>query len=96
MRFNGTPKQNAWAAKIVANANLTDAQIEALLWYAGPTMQSQGICDVRIVIENRERLAAYADSLIRMRSMTPDERHALAEEACNAVADVARKRVQGA
>ena len=76
----------------MANANLTDAQIEAVLWYAGPTMQSHGICDVRIVIENREGLAAYADSLIRMRAMTPDERHALAEEACNAVTDVAQAR----
>ena len=93
MRFNGTPKQNAFAEKIVKNAELTDVQADALLWYAGPTMRSQGICNVRIVIENRERLASYADSLIRMRAMSPDERHALAEEACNAVADVARKHV---
>ena len=85
MRFNGTPKQNAWAEKIVKNAGLTDVQADALLWYAGPTMHQQGVCDVRIVLDNRERLAAYADSLIRMRAMTPAERHTLAEEACTAV-----------
>ena len=65
MRFNGTPKQNALAEKIVKNAGLTGLAAEALLWYAGLTMRSRGVCDVRSVLDNQEQLAAYADSLIR-------------------------------
>lgn len=90
MKFNGTPKQNRWAGEIVAAAKLTDEQIDALLWYAGPTMHDAGICDVTIVIENRHNLARYADSLASMRSMTPSQRHTLAEDACNAVREIAR------
>lgn len=85
MKFNGSAKQNKWATEILEAAKLTDVQIDNLLRYAGPTMHAQGIMDVAIIIENRSKLAAYADSLGKFYKLTPEEKHAVAEEAAGAV-----------
>jgi len=74
--FNGSPRQNKWAAEIISNAALTDAQVDNLLRYAGPTMHAQRIMDVDIVIYNRKRLAAYADSLGKFLQLSAREKHA--------------------
>ena len=81
MKFNGSAKQNKWAAEILEKAILTEEQIDNLLRYAGPTMHDQGIMDVTIIIENRSKLADYADALGKFYKLTPEEKHAVAEEA---------------
>jgi len=81
MKFNGSAKQNKWAAEILEKTVLTGEQIDNLLRYAGPTMHDQGIMDVRIIIENRSKLAAYADALGKFYKLTPEEKHAVAEAA---------------
>jgi len=92
MKFNGTAKQNKWAEEILKTANLTDQQIDNLLRYAGPTMHAQGIMDVAIVIENRLKLADYADALGKFYKLTPDEKHAVAEEAADKLRGAADPR----
>ena len=92
MKFNGSEKQNKWAIAIIQAAELTDVQIDNLLGYAGPTMHSQGIMDVTIIIENRHNLANYADSLGRFFSLSPDEKHAVAENAATAVRELSNNR----
>ena len=89
MKFNGSAKQNAWATKILEAAKLTDEQTDNLLRYAGPTLYAQGIMDVTIVIENRDKLAAYADSLGKFLKLSAEEKHAVAEEACGMVRQIA-------
>lgn len=91
MKFNGSAKQNKWATEILEAAKLTDVQIDNLLRYAGPTMHAQGIMDVTIIIENRSKLAAYADSLGKFYKLTPEEKHAVAEEAAGAVRNIAKR-----
>ena len=91
MKFNGSAKQNKWAAGILAAAKLTDDQIDKLLRYAGPTMHTQRIMDVTIIIENRSKLAAYADSLGEFYKLTPEEKHAVAADAASAVRDLANE-----
>lgn len=78
MKFNGSAKQNKWATEILEKANLTEGQVDNLLRYAGPTMHEQGIMDVTIVIENRNKLAAYADSLGKFLKLSKEEKHAVA------------------
>lgn len=89
MKFNGSEKQNRWAEQIIKTANLTDEQIDNLLHYAGPTMHAQGIMDVTIVIENRNTLAAYADSLGKFYRLSNEEKHGVATDAI----DKLRKRI---
>jgi len=89
IKMNGSEKQNRWAEQLIKNANLTDRQIDNLLRYAGPTMHDQGIMDVTIIIDNRNNLTAYADSLGEFYNLSADEKHRVAEEAVGAV----RKRI---
>jgi len=89
IKFNGSKKQNKWATDILQAANLTDEQSDNLLRYAGPTMHGQGIMDVIIVIENRNNLAAYADSLGEFYKLSNEEKHNVAENAVDAL----RKRI---
>jgi len=89
MKFNGSPKQNKWATEILTKAALTDEQIDNLLRWAGPTMHDAGIMDVTIVIDNRDRLAAYADSLGKFYHMSAEQKHEVAQEAANAVTAIA-------
>jgi len=96
MKFNGTDKQNKWAEKILTDANLTDEQIDNLLKYAGPTMYKQGIMDVTIIIENRDKLAKYADSLGKFIKLSPEEKHAVAVLVCNVVRVVANINISAA
>jgi len=91
MKFNGSAKQNKWAAEILEKANLTEIQIDNLLRYNGPEMHDQGIMVARIVIENRDKLAAYADALGKFYKLTPEEKHAVAEEAAGMVRTVAKR-----
>jgi hypothetical protein len=93
MKFNGSAKQNKWAESILQNANLTEDQVDNLLRWAGPTLHDQGIMDVTIVIENRNKLAAYADSLGELYKMSKEERHALAEEAAGMVRQIAKEHI---
>jgi hypothetical protein len=96
MKFNGTEKQNKWAEKILTEANLTDEQTDNLLKWAGPTLHGQGICDATIIIENRNKLAAYADALGEFYKLSPTEKHAVAESACGAVRAVANINISSA
>ena len=91
MNFNGTEKQNKWADKILTDAKLTDEQIDNLLKWAGPTLYAKKIMDAIIVIDNRQNLAAYADSLGKFLTLSPGEKHAVAEEACGVVRELASK-----
>ena len=90
MEFNGSEKQNKWASKILESANLTNAQVDNLLRWAGPTMHKQGIMDVTIVIEHRANLAEYADSLGQFYKLSADEKHTVAVNA----ADMLKKRIK--
>lgn len=81
MKYNGSEKQNNWAASIIESADLTDDHVDNLLRYAGPKMHAQGIMDVTIIIENRHNLAKYADSLGAFYQLSADEKHAVAETA---------------
>jgi len=83
MKFNGSEKQNKWAANIIKTAELTNKQIDNLLRYAGLKMHSQGIMDVTIIIDNRHNLIEYADSLGQFYKLSADEKHAVAEEAAD-------------
>jgi hypothetical protein len=85
MRYNGTEKQNRWAEKILTSANLSQTQIENLLKYAGPKMNSDGIMDVRIVIDNRSDIAAYADALGEFYKLTHSEKKDVAYEAAEMI-----------
>jgi len=85
MKFNGSKKQNEWAAKILAAANLNEKQVDALLRWAGPTLHAQGVMDAGIVIDNRQNLAKYADSLEKFYKLTPDGKRDVAENAAAAV-----------
>jgi len=85
MKFNGSKKQNEWAAKIIEAALLTEEQRDNLLRYAGPKMYSTGIMDVTIIIDNRNNLAKYADALGRFYRLSADEKHSVAVEAVEAV-----------
>ena len=80
MKFNGSEKQNKWAAKILESAKLTPRQVDNLLRWAGPTMHSQKVMDVTIVIENRQNLADYANSLNEFYGLA-DKKHDVANEA---------------
>ena len=81
MKFNGSEKQNKWAQAILEKENLTDEQVDNLLRYAGPTLHAQGIMAATIVIQNRNSLASYADSLGKFYQLTPQEKHAVAQQA---------------
>ena len=96
MKFNGTEKQNKWAEQILVDANLTDEQTDNLLKWAGPTLYSQKIMDAIIVIDNRRNLAAYADSLGNFLKLSPEEKHAVAEEACGVVRGLANINISAA
>ena len=85
MKFNGSKKQNKWAAEILDSANLTEEQIDNLRRYAGPTLYKQGVVDVTIIIDNRQNLAAYADALGSFFRLSADEKHSVAVEAVEAV-----------
>jgi len=85
MKFNGSEKQNKWAEKIIESANLTDEQIDNLLRYAGPTMHTQGIMDVAIIIDHRHILPAYADSLGNFYKLSDEGKRDLANEAADAL-----------
>jgi len=89
MEFNGTPKQNKWAEGILEAAQLDERQIDNLLRWAGPTMHSQGVMDVSIVIDNRHNLASYADSLGHFYELSQTEKQAVAEEAASQVRKLA-------
>ena len=91
MKFNGSKKQNVWAEKIIGTANLTDEQIDNLLRWAGPTMYAQGIMDVGIIIDNRNNLAGYADSLGSFYKLTSAEKHAVAVEAADTIRQYAKE-----
>jgi hypothetical protein len=93
MKFNGSAKQNKWAESILQNANLTEEQVDNLLRWAGPTMHAQGIMDVTIVIENRDNLAAYADSLGSFYKLSKEEKHAVAEDAAGMIRDIAKGHI---
>lgn len=93
MKFNGSAKQQKWATEILNNANLTDEQVDNLLRWAGPTMHAQGIMDVTIVIENRNNLAVYADSLGSFYKLAKEEKHAVAEEAAGMVRNIAKGNI---
>lgn len=95
MKFHGSAKQNKWAADILVAAKLTDVQIDNLLRYAGPTMHAQGIMDAQIVIDNRNNLATYADSLGNFYKLSPEEKHAVAEQAAGMVSSIAKKHTDG-
>jgi len=92
MKFNGTPRQNKWAQAIIEAQNLSDGQIDNLLRYAGPTMYVQRIMDVSVVIDHRQNLGAYADSLGDFLSLSPAEKHAVAIAAADAVRAIATGR----
>jgi len=94
MKWNGTTKQAIWAEKILANAKLTSDQVDALLWYAGPTLHEAGVMDVTIVIDNRNQLAKYADSLIKLRSMPQAKRSRVAQAAANSVQKIAERMIE--
>jgi hypothetical protein len=89
MTFNGSPKQNKWAAEILKSAALTDEQIDNLLRWGGPTMYKAGVMDVTIIIDNRSRLTAYADALGKHYQKTAEEKQAVANEAANIVHHIA-------
>lgn len=63
MKFNGSAKQQKWAAQIVESANLNETQIDNLLKWAGPTQYAQGIMQSSMIITYRDNLAKMADSL---------------------------------
>lgn len=90
MKFQGSAKQQKWAAEILENANLTETQIDNLLRWAGPTLHAQGIMYAPIVIENRNNLPKYADSLGEFYKLTPEQKHEVAEAACGMVRQIAR------
>ena len=81
MKFDGSTKQNKWAADILQNAVLTDEQIDNLLRWAGPTKHAQGIMNAQLIIDHRSSLADYADALGRFYKLSSEEKHAVAEEA---------------
>ncbi len=81
MKFNGSEKQNKWATSIIESAKLTSEQLDNLLRYAGPKMHAQGIMDATIIIENRNNLARYADSLGEFYQLSAQEKHAVAQNA---------------
>jgi len=89
MKFNGTEKQNKWAADILNAAHLTEQQVDNLLRFAGPKMYAQNIMDVTIIIENRDNLSEYADRLGRFYLLSNEGKHTVAE---NAV-DMLRKHI---
>lgn len=93
MKFNGSEKQNRWAAQILQDSNLNETQIDNLLRYAGPTMHGQGIMDVTIVIEHRDDLSSYADSLGRFYQLSQVEKKAVAEEAAGMVRQIAKRGI---
>lgn len=94
MKFNGSEKQNKWAADIIKSANLTSNQLDNLLRYAGPTMHAQGIMDVRIVIENRNNLADYANSVGKFLGLSTEEKQAVAEDAVDVVRKQAKEAIK--
>jgi len=94
IKFNGTPKQAKWAASILDAANLSEEQVDNLLWWAGLTMCGQHIMDAELVIDNRHNLAWFADAMGVIRKMTPDQRRQLAAEAAAEMAAVARSHLQ--
>lgn len=96
MKLNGTEKQNKWAGQILAEAHLTERQIDNLLRWAGPTLYAQKIMDATIVIDNRRNLAVYADSLGKFLKLSPAEKHAVAEEACGIVRELASINISAA
>ena len=87
MKFNGSEKQNKWAAEILGNAHLTDVQTDSLLRWVGPTLYAQEIMDVKIVIDNRNNLPAYADDLGRFYKLSSADKKKVALNACDAVFD---------
>ena len=89
MKFNGTKKQNEWAAKILTAANLTDDQVDNLLRWAGPTLHRQGIMDAGVVIDNKDDLGRYADSLGEFYKKSPEQKRAVAQAAADAVREIA-------
>ena len=92
-QFNGSVKQQSWAADIGERAGLTPDQEYGLLWWGGPTARDAGICDAQIVIDNRHDLARYADSLIAVSKMTAEERRELAEDAVGVARSVIKSRL---
>ena len=89
----GSAKQIKWATEILHNSQLTDRQIDTLLRYAGPTMYSKHEMAASIVIDNRDRLAKYADGLAQFLAASPAERHQVALDAVSAVRDLIHKTV---
>jgi len=91
MEFNGSEKQNKWAADILEKANLTEEQMDNLLRWAGPTMHAQRIMDVTIIIENRHKLASYADELGRFYRLSDEEKRSVAQDAVDSVKEHIKK-----
>jgi hypothetical protein len=93
MEFNGSAKQNKWAAEILQNANLTDEQVDNLLRWAGPTLHDRGIMVASIVIENRHNLANYSDSLGKFYKLTLEGKRAVAQEVADMVRNIAQDKI---
>lgn len=93
--ITGTPKQVAWCKKILAVAALTDGQIDSLLRFAGPKMYASGSLYAPIVIDNRNNLGAYANSLNQFYGLSAVEKHAVAQAAACAVGQLAQAHVNG-
>jgi len=89
----GSPKQIIWAEKILAKNPLTSAQLSALNRWAGPTRAAAGEIQCFLIIENRDKLALYADSLIKFLECSPEEKKRIAESVVNNMRSLIKEKI---
>jgi hypothetical protein len=53
-------------------------------------METAGVMNAKLIIDHRDNLAGYADSLDRFRALSPAGKHDIATETCNTIRDIAK------